>query len=123
MLLWGNAGIGSSTASRYLTPGWADHIAQITPIQFRAPKAGTIRNLYVRHNAAGVGAANVTYTVRKNGVNQTLAVTMLATASDGNDTANSFTVAAGDLIDVLVTKAGSLTTSPGDITATVEHGP
>ena len=123
VLMWGNSGISTTTTTRYLTPGWTDTIATVSPVQFRVPKVGTIRNLYVRHNTVGAGSVNVTYTVRKNNANQALAVTMLASASDGNDTSNSFTVAAGDLIDVMVTKANSLITSPSNITAVVEYGP
>ena len=48
---------------------------------------------------------------------------MLATANDANDTTHTFAVAAGDLLDILVAKAGSLGSSPQDITATVEYAP
>ena len=123
MVLWGNSGIGTSTTSRYLSPGYTDAIAPTSSIQMRVPKAGTIKNLYVRQNTAGVGGVNLTYTVRKNGTNQTLAVTLLATANDANDTTHTFSVAAGDLIDIVVTKAGTITTSPADIIASVEYGP
>ena len=121
--LWGNSSIGTSTTSRYLTPGFTDNMAPTYAIQFRVAKAGTIKNLYVRQNTAGTGAVNVTYTVRKNGTNQALTVTLLATANDANDTTHTFAVAAGDLLDILVAKAGTLGSSPQDITATVEYGP
>jgi hypothetical protein len=59
--------------------------------------------------------------MRKNGTNQTVTCTFSNTAQDGSDVANSFTVAAGDLIDITCTKSASLTTSPADIMASVEY--
>jgi hypothetical protein len=122
-LLWGNDSIGTSTTVRYLAPGYSANTAQISAAQFRVPTAGTIRNLRVRHNTVGVGAANVTYTLRKNGTGQALTCTMAASGADASDLANSFTVAAGDLLDLVVTKANTITTSPVDILATVEFAP
>ena len=74
----------------------------------------------VRQNRAGVGGATITYTLRVNGVATALTVGMLATAVDGSDLANSVAVAAGNLIDVEVTKSAAITTSPDDIVATME---
>lgn len=121
-VVWGADQIGTTTTSRYLYPGYAERLAQVSPVQLRVSRAGTIRNLRVRHNEPGGANTdnNVTYTVRKNGAAQPLLVTMLASASDGSDVANSFTVAAGDLIDIAVDKAGSTVPAPGDVVATYE---
>jgi len=121
-VMWGADSVGTSTTARYLYPGYAEKLAQTVPVQIRASRAGTIRNLRVRHNTPGGSGsdANITYTVRKNNAAQALTVVMLASASDGADTSNSFTVAAGDLIDITLTKAGSTSPAPRDVTATYE---
>lgn len=120
-LLWGNSSIGNSTTARFLAPGYTDNNAQTSTIQFRVPRAGTIRNLRVRSNTAGTGASNLTFTLRKNGTNQTLTCTYSNTAQDGSDLVNSFTVAAGDLIDIIVNKSASLSNSPQAVVASVEY--
>lgn len=60
------------------------------------PFAATIRNLYVTttNNASN----SMTITVYKNASSQSLAVVLGSTATSGNDTTHSFTVAAGDTI-------------------------
>lgn len=123
-LIWGNDGVGTSTTPRYLVPGYSETNAPTTASPaFRVPSAGTIRNLRVRHNIAGVGGATITYTLRKNGATQALTCGMAATGSDANDLVNSFTVVAGDLLDLIITKSASITTSPQDVLATVEFAP
>lgn len=122
-LMWGNSGISTTTTTRYLTPGYNNTAALTSAIRFRVPRAGTIRNLRVHYMTVGAapGPTNITYTLRKNGTNQTLTCTFSVQTADGSDLANSFAVAAGDLLDVVVTKAGAITTSPAGITATVEY--
>jgi hypothetical protein len=123
-LLFGNDSIGTSTTARFLAPGYSSGSAPtVANAQFRIPTAGTIKTLRVRHNTVGVGAANVTYTLRKNGTGQALTCTMAASGADASDLANSFTVAAGDLLDLTVTKAAGITTSPAGILASVEFTP
>ncbi len=120
VLSWGNFSIGTTISARYLTPGFGDTIAPTSPTQFRIPRAGMVKNLYVHHNVTGGGTINITYTVRKNGVNQTVSTIVSADAADGSDTSNSFSVVAGDLLDVVITKASAITTSPVNVVASVE---
>ena len=50
-----------------------------------------------------------------------MAVAMAANAADGSNLANTAVVAAGDLVDVEITKAASLAGgSPTDVTCTME---
>lgn len=120
VIIWGDDGISTTTTARYLTPGYDDSIAETSVAEFRIPVAGTLKNLRVRHNTAGVGAATITYTVQKNGSDQSLAVAMSNTAQDGSDLSNTVAVAAGDLVSIKVTKSASISTSPDNIVAALE---
>jgi hypothetical protein len=120
MLLWGSGSIAATTTTRYLHPGYEEAAAPTYVIQFRIPMAGTLKNLYVRHTAGAGNGLNVVYTVRKNGVATTLVVTLASTANDGNDLTHTVAVAQGDLLDIEVTKAASISATPTDIIATLE---
>lgn len=120
MLLWGSGSIAATTTTRYLHPGYEESAAPTYVIQFRIPMAGTLKNLYVRHTAGAGNGLNVVYTVRKNGVATTLVATLASTANDGNDLTHTVAVAQGDLLDIEVTKAASISSTPTDIIATLE---
>ena len=113
--------IGSvATVARFFAPGGMGlAVESAIEIQWAAPRAGTIRNLRIRCTA-GTGGATNTYTVRKNGVNTTLTVGILNTATNGSNLANSFTVVAGDLISVQVTKSGVPATPQARISTSFE---
>ncbi len=120
VLSWGNGSISSTVTTRYLTP-WADPtLAQVSAVQYRVPRAGVIRNLRVRQNGATGNANPVVYTLRVNGVASVLTASVAANANDGSDLVNSVTVAAGDLLDIEVTKALDVATSPTGIMAVME---
>jgi hypothetical protein len=120
VLMWGNDNIATSTTLRYLTPGYTDDLAETIPTEMSIPTAGTIRKMRIRHTAAGTGASSITYTLQVNGSDSSLLVTMLPTAQNGSDLVHTVTVAAGDIIRIKVTKAGSITTSPSNLTCSVE---
>jgi hypothetical protein len=119
-LIFGAGKIGSTTITNYLYPGYTDSIAQSTPVQFRASRAGNMRSLRVRHNTPAGNGNPIVYTLRKNGTPTALTATLASTANDGSDLVNTVGIAAGDLIDVEVTKASSIGASPRDITASIE---
>jgi hypothetical protein len=121
-LLWGNSSLVAALTVRYLTPGYADSVAETSPIEFRMPVAGTFRNLRVRQNVVGGGANTLTYTLMVNGAPTALTVTMASTASDGSDLANSVAVAAGDLVAIRVTRSGVIPASPANVVASLEVG-
>lgn len=78
--------------------------AQRIPI----PVAGTISKLYARFPTLGTGTYALT--VRKNGTDQTLTCTVdQAGTGTASDTSNSFTVAAGDLVDIKCIPSGTPT--------------
>lgn len=119
-LLWGADNVTASTTTRYLYPGFDDSTAQTSTVQIRVPRAGTIRKLRARHETGAGNGNAIVYTLRKNGVATALTASLASTANDASDLTNSATVAAGDLIDIEVTKAVAVGTSPSDITVTAE---
>jgi hypothetical protein len=119
-LLWGDNSVGSTTTTRYLTPGYDDALAETIANQITAVRAGTMRSLRVRHNAVAGNGNTIVYTLRVNGVASALSVTLASTSSSGADAVSTVAIATGDRIDIAVTKAAGVGASPNNITATVE---
>lgn len=71
-----------------------------TSQQLLCPASGTIRNMYVNSDSSPGASNTMTFTARKNGTNQSLVTTISGASTTGNDLSNSFTVAAGDLVDI-----------------------
>lgn len=78
-------------------------------VQFPMPIGGTFTKLYVQTSVAPGASKTFVFTVDKGAVAQTITCTISGnTATSCNDTAHSFTFAAGDLISVKdVTSASS----------------
>jgi hypothetical protein len=123
ILTWGNGTIGTTTTARYLDPGCATVQATTSAPQYRMPYAGFIRNLRVHSNTVGVTASTLTFTVRINSAASALVCSYANTAADGSDLSNVVAVAAGDLIDIRITKSAGGITSPIDVLATIEVSP
>lgn len=122
ILVWGNNSVSPTTSTRYLTSGYDDVLAPVIAgiVQFRLARGGTLRFLRVRHNVPAGDGDLIVYTVRINNVATALSVSMASTAADGSDLVNTVAVVAGDLIDIEVTKALDVTTSPTFIAADLE---
>lgn len=120
ILLWGSNDVTRSTTTRYLFPSYTNDTAFTTPVQWRSPRAGTLQNLRVRHNTTAGNGNAIVYTVRVNGIASALTVSLASTSSDGSDLVNTVAVAAGDLLDIEVTKALDITSSPSNIMASLE---
>jgi len=104
----------------FLAPGY-QATAGAGEIKVAITRAGTIRNLRVQIATAGVDTQTVTFTVRKNGVDTTLTCTKANDAAGAaSDTTHSFTVVAGDLLSISVTKAAVVTSGQVGVTATIE---
>jgi hypothetical protein len=107
---WGNDSIAPAADTRYLSPGRSTSTASTTDVaSIPAPRAGTIRNLFVRHHSATGNGNNVVYTIMINGVATGLTVT-LATGAIGqaSDLVNTVAVAQGDRISLRATKAANV---------------
>jgi hypothetical protein len=112
---WGALSGSLLTTNRFFAPGSLGLAVETTvEIQQPAPRAGRVRNLRLRCTA-GTGGGNNTYRVRKNGADVAIQFTIANTATSGSDTSNSFTVVAGDLISVRVSKTLAPTTPQTDI--------
>jgi hypothetical protein len=123
VLFWGALQVTGTTTTRYLSPGYdgsgpAPILSGI--VQFRIPRPGTLRNFYI-HQGDPAGNGNpIVYTVRINNVATAILVSVASTATDGSDLVDSVVVAAGDLVDIQVSKAVSTAASPQQIMATIE---
>jgi len=118
-MMWGNDGVSSTTATRFLAPGYLSSTAHTTAIQFRCPCAGTLKNFYVHHNSGAGNGNAIVYTIMINNIASTLTISMASTAADGSDLVHTVAVAQGDLIDIRVTKELSVGTSPTNVLATL----
>jgi len=116
---FGASGVGVTTTTRYLVPGYTPNTAPIIAATIRMVRAGTLKNLRVQHNLTGTGGA-IVYTVHVNGVATALTVSVNAGSTTGADTTHSVTVSSDDRVDLVVTKASSITLSPTNVAATVE---
>lgn len=110
-VLVANTVLATATGTVYSSPGndsAALSIGTEGNVSWACPRAGTIRNLYIRTGGtAKVNTPATVITVRKNGVDTTLTVTMTQTVNTTtSDTTHSFTVAAGDLITVSFSTTG-----------------
>lgn len=121
IMMFGTGDAGTAATALFMAPAFSSATAGATELQLAVPRPGTVRNLEVFAQGAGTDAATVTFTVRKNGVNQTLVASGSNTATGTfNDLVNSFTVAIGDLISLQITKSGIVTAGQTNVTATME---
>ena len=118
--VFGSGNVSATTTTRYLSPGFDPGTSPTSPPAFRVPRAGTLRNLYLRQNTTAGNGNNIVYTLRVNGVATALAVTIASTTQQAANTTNTVAVVAGDRIDVEITKAASVGTGPSDVTAVME---
>lgn len=107
LLFWGAHNIAASADTRYITTGGDQGTAPLTDdFRLPVPRSGTLRRLYVRHNAAAGNGNSVVYALLINGVATTVTVT-LATGAVGqaSDLVNTVAVVAGDRVSLRAVKA------------------
>lgn len=71
------------------------------------PTPGTLKKFYVEISVAPGDGNSRTFTIRKNGVNTDLAVTISGGATTGNNTADTVDIVAGDKVNIVSTVSGS----------------
>lgn len=105
------------TATFSIAPGSANSTTEAATRGWRAPQAGTLKNLYMRVNTApdnGVGTQSWTCVATVNNVAATGTCTMSEATNTCNDGSNSDVVAAGDDVHVKCTAAGTPITTGGE---------
>ena len=108
LLVFGVVDAVGGGATVYPLPGNGTAAEAAAELKVPVARACTARNLYVKMVTAPGGALTDTITVRLNGGDQALTCTVDAANTTGNDTTNSFVVAAGDELSVkYVSEAGS----------------
>jgi uncharacterized cupredoxin-like copper-binding protein len=116
-----NVATVSSAATNYFSLGGGTAAGNATEAnrQTMVPIAGTARNLYVATSSTQSAGGSLVFTVRKNGADTALTLTIPASTAAGtfSDTTNSFSVAAGDKLSLKV--ANGTGTSAAIISATV----
>lgn len=117
---FGNNSISSTTTTRYLSPGWEDGLSSTSVISYEIPSTGAFRNLFVRQNTPAGNGNAVVYTLLVNSVASALSASLASTATSGSDVVNSVSVNAGDYIDLQITKAVSISSSPSNVMASIE---
>lgn len=115
-ILVNNTVLATATGTVYSSPGNDGTPLSITTegnVSWPCPRAGTISQLRVRTGGtAKTNTPTTVITVRKNGVDTALTLTMTETVNTTTaDTTHSFTVAAGDLITVSFSTSGAAAVS------------
>ena len=95
---------------------WESNVRIVSPV------SGTLKGLRVTIAAVPGDGKSVTFTTRKNGASQTQAVTIANTATTGTDAVNTVSVAAGDLLAILISTSNTPTVSTYKISAVFEVG-
>ncbi len=110
------SGLQTGTTNNQWLPGWggtdlAPSVAALggTAGQRRCiiPCDGVLSNFYVSVDTAGGSSRVWTLTVTKNNVDTALVVTVTDPATTGNNTANTVSVVAGDLIEIRCTASNA----------------
>lgn len=117
---WGNDNVASTTATRYMSPGYESTVAGTVAPSYPITRSVTAQRLFVKHGTPSGNGEPIVYTVRKNGTPTALSVSLASTGSTGSDTTHSVAFAAGDAIDIEITKASGIVASPSQVTAALE---
>jgi hypothetical protein len=103
----------SGTALGYIPPEANTNFGTSAPAnELLVSEDGTFSNLYVTLGAV-LGSGTRSFTLRKNGVNQSLTCTISAGGQSASDTLNSVSVAAGDRIVIVTGGSAVAITSVG----------
>ncbi len=117
---WGDGGVQTTVITRYMSPGFDNGTATTSPIQFVIPRSGFLRNMHIICAAAAGNGNAIVYTVRLNSLTTGLFISLSSNILQGSNTSTTITVAAGDVIDIEVTKAATIGSSPSNIMCTME---
>lgn len=122
-LTFGANALTLTTPAVYLLPGYEAATAGAAAVEVMTVGPCTLRSLQMRTQVAGVGAGQLVYELRRNGL---IVATMQVpvTALVGSLVFPSpIACVAGDRLAISVSKTAAITTSPARITVSLEVGP
>lgn len=122
-VVWGNNGVNSNTTTRYLSPGIdleEGAGTNVANFYWVAPRDGFMRNMRIRHNVAAGNGNDIVYTLRQGGTSTALTVTVASTANNGNNDTDIVAISEGNLLNIQVTKANGVGSSPNNIICTID---
>lgn len=99
----------------YLRPWHYSATVSSNEVKQVMPFAGTVRAAYFTAASSAVGGTH-TFTVRKNGVDQSVTFTVAAGSIVGSDAAHSFSFVAGDVLSVKIVANVGVSTGYNDPT-------
>jgi hypothetical protein len=116
LLVFGS-GAADAGATDYMVPG--SGTAGATELKVPVPRAGTLRNLFVKGVTAPGAMHSDVFTVRVNGMDTGLTCTVSGTATTANDSLDSVSVAAGDQVSLKIVQGAS--SAGADYQASIEY--
>ena len=119
VLSWGANSVAATTVVRYLFPWYHDALAPSVPFQLVMPMARVARSLYVHHGVTAGNGGVIVYALRVAGVTTALTAALTSTGTDASDLVHAVMIPGGSLVDLVVTKAVSVGTSPGNVVVTI----
>ncbi len=101
-----------SSGTNYMAPQGRPLISATDAIgSIIVPTGGVLKNLYLKSRVAPGAGTSWAVTLMLNGASQSLTATIADVATTANDTTNTVTVAAGDLISLQIVATGSPTST------------
>lgn len=116
IVTWGATNVAATTVARWLAPGFYGAVGSTTAISFLSPAAGSFQNLTVSWRPAGNGNS-VTFALWISGV-LAASLSVSSTSSSGSLSTGLLPVSLFAPVELRVTKAVSIGSSPSDIIVT-----
>lgn len=120
VIAFGNGTLPTGADTYRLTPWYEEAVATTLAAEWDVPDDGTVRNLFVRHNGAGVGG-DITYELFVNGAASGLSVVLAASGTVASSLGTVVSVSQGDRLELRASHAG-IGTSPARIFAVMQLG-
>ena len=121
---WGNNGVNSSNTQRFMSPGidfndgaGTNEGNLVLPIT----RDGYFQRMRVRHNDPNGNGNNIVYTLRVNGSDSALSVTLASDSTVSSNNGTRVSVSTGDTISIGVTKPqGGVNNSPNNVNVQID---
>lgn len=121
---WGNSGVNSGNNQRFMTPGidfndgaGTNEGNLVLPIT----RDGYFQRMRVRHNDPNGNGNNIVYTLRVNGSNSALSVTLASDSTVSSNNGTRVAVSTGDTVSIGVTKPqGGVNNSPNNVNVQID---